>query len=123
MHNALLVDEIVRRIAEHLPDLSEKTSCLAFSLCCRALNDPVLDVLWNWQQDLVTLFKVLPPDLWEVNNTVGLVSINRQSVGWLMALTRMWSHTTAIPTFTNPRRVESVPGVCPAYDSFICASK
>lgn len=74
MHGALFVDEIARRIAEHLFDLSDKSSSLAFSLCCRSLNDPVLDVLWNWQTDLVTLFKVLPPDLWEATNTVGLVS-------------------------------------------------
>jgi len=74
MHEALLVDEIVRRIAEQLFDPEDKSSSLAFSMCCRALNDPVLDVLWKWQTDLVTLFKVLPPDLWEVSNVAGLVS-------------------------------------------------
>jgi len=77
MHDALLVDEITRRIAEQLFDHSDKSSCLAFSLCCRALNDPVLDVLWNWQTGLTTLFKVFPPDLWEVSSTVGMVSINQ----------------------------------------------
>ena len=77
MHEALLVDEITRRIAEHLFDPDDKSSSLAFSLCCRSLNDPVLDVLWKWQTDLVTLFKVLPSDLWEVSNTVGLVSTDR----------------------------------------------
>ena len=78
MHKALLVDEIVRRIAEHLFDSKDKSSSLAFSLCCRSLNDPVLDVLWDWQTDLFTLFKVLPPDLWEVNNTAGLVSVDQR---------------------------------------------
>ena len=79
MHDALLVDEITRRIAEQLFD--DKRSSLAFSLCCQSLNEPVLDVLWKWQTDLVTLFKVLPPDLWEVGATVGLVSIDQ----WLAA--------------------------------------
>ena len=78
MHEALLVDEIVRRIAEHLFDSHDKYSSLALSLCCRSLNDPALDVLWKWQADLVTLFRVLPPDLWEVNNTVGLVSTDHR---------------------------------------------
>lgn len=32
----------------------------------------MLDVLWEWQTDFVTLFKVLPPDLWEISNTSGL---------------------------------------------------
>ena len=77
MHKALLVDEIARRIAEQLSDRSDKSSSLAFSLCCRSLSDPVLDVLWSWQTDLVTLFKVLPPDLWAASNTTGLVSIDR----------------------------------------------
>ena len=77
MHEALLVDEIVRRIAEHLFDSNDKSSSLALALCCRSLNDPLLDVLWKSQTDLVTLFKVLPPDLWEVNDTVGLVSTDR----------------------------------------------
>lgn len=77
MHEALLVDEIVRRIAGHLFHLNDKSSSLAFSLCCRLLNNAALDVLWEWQTDLVTLFKVLPPDLWEVGNTWGLVSTNR----------------------------------------------
>jgi hypothetical protein len=74
MHKVLLVDEIVRRIAEHLLDPDDKSSSLAFSLCCRPLSDPVLDVLWELQKDLVTLFKVLPPDVWEVDDTARLVS-------------------------------------------------
>ena len=78
MHDVLLVDEIVRRIADHLFDSNDKSSSLAFSLCCRSLNHPVLDVLWNSQTDLVTLFKTLPPDLWEVTDTAGLVSISRR---------------------------------------------
>lgn len=81
MHDALLVDEITRRIAEHLFDPKDKWSSLAFSLCCQSLNEPVLDVLWKWQTDLLTLFKVLPPDLWEVSSTVGLVSTDQ----WLAA--------------------------------------
>ena len=74
MHDALLVDEILRRIAEHLFNSNDKSSSLAFSLCCRSLTDPILDVLWKSQTDLVTLFKVLPRDLWEESGTVGLVS-------------------------------------------------
>ena len=77
MHKALLVDEIVRSIAEHLLDYGDKPSSLAFSLCCRSLNDPALDVLWKRQTDLVTLFKVFPPELWEIS-IVGLVSTNRR---------------------------------------------
>ncbi|KAF9786415.1 hypothetical protein BJ322DRAFT_1059477 [Thelephora terrestris] len=75
MHEALLVDEIVRRIAGHLFDHDDTSSSLAFSLCCRSLNSAVLDVLWEDQTDLVNLFKVLPPDLWEVSNTWGLTEI------------------------------------------------
>ena len=74
MHDALLVDEIARCVAEHLFDRDDKLSSLSFSLSCRPLNDPVLDVLWKWQTDLVTLFKVFPPDVWEASNTIGLVS-------------------------------------------------
>jgi hypothetical protein len=74
MHETFLVDEIARRIAGQLFDRDDKFSSLSLSLTCRTLSDPVLDVLWKWQTDLVTLFKVFPPDVWEVNNIVGLVS-------------------------------------------------
>ena len=77
MHQALSVYEIVQRIAEYLYDHEDKLSSLAFSLCCRVLNDPVLDILWRQQTNLVTLFKVFPPDVWEENDTVGLVSTDR----------------------------------------------
>lgn len=103
MHDALLVDEIARRIAKHLFDPSDQSSCLAFSMCCRALNDPVLDVLWNSQTDLVTLFKVLPPDLWEVSNTVGLVSIYRLSISRSVRLTGRGPKPAAISTLTDPQ--------------------
>lgn len=87
MHEALLVDEIVQRVAGHLFDRDDKASSLSFSLCCRALNDPVLDVLWKWQTDLVTLFKVLPQHVWEVSNTLSVVSADLLDIiNWVVVL-------------------------------------
>ena len=65
MHEALHVDDF---------NSNDKSLSLVFSLCCRPLGGPVLDVLRKYQTDLVTLFKVLLPDLWELNGAVGLVS-------------------------------------------------
>ena len=65
VYEALHVDEF---------DSNNKSSSLVFSFCCRPLGGPVLDVLRKYQTDLVTLFKVLPPDLWELKGTVTLVS-------------------------------------------------
>ena len=78
MHEALLIDEITLRIADHLFNTDDISSCLALSLCCRSLSGTALDVLWKWQTDFVTLFKVLPPDLWEISNSSGLVSTGRR---------------------------------------------
>jgi len=68
MHKALHVDVF---------ESNNKPSLLAFSLCFQPLRKPVLEVLWKRQMDLMTLFQVLPPDLWEINATVGLVSIDQ----------------------------------------------
>ena len=37
---------------------------VALACCCKSLEDPVLDVLWKTQQELLPLLKSLPGDVW-----------------------------------------------------------
>ena len=64
MHPCLDVDEIVRLIARGLVLSSGRASSVALASCCKNLEDPVLDVLWETQGLLLPLLKTLPGDVW-----------------------------------------------------------
>ena len=64
MHPCLRVDEIVRLIAHELVASRGQGTAVAFACCCKSFEDPVLDALWEVQDGLFLLYKLLPEDVW-----------------------------------------------------------
>jgi len=64
MHACLDVDEIVRLITHELVAPETKSAAVALACCCKSFEGPVLDVLWETQQELVPLLRSLPGDVW-----------------------------------------------------------
>lgn len=65
MHPCLCIDEIVRLIARELVESRGGATSIALACCCKALEDPVLDVLWETQDRMLPLLKSLPADVWD----------------------------------------------------------
>ena len=71
MNKAFYVDELVRRIGFHADGRSlGSASLLALACCCKALEGPVMDVLWKRQKYLSVILQTLPADCWTVTNRV-----------------------------------------------------
>ena len=65
MHACLYVDEIVRLIAREIVASGRKAVAVALACCCKSLEDPVLDELWETQKELNPLLKSLPGGVWD----------------------------------------------------------
>ena len=65
MHSCLRVDEIVRLVACELVALRGHATSVALACCGKSFEDPVLDTLWEIQEDLLRLLKTLPGDVWK----------------------------------------------------------
>ena len=65
MHTCLCVDEVVRLIAHELVASEGKATSVALACCCKTLEDPTLDVLWQTQEQLLPLLKSLPGGVWD----------------------------------------------------------
>ena len=71
MNRVFYVEELVQRIALNADDRSVgSASLLALACCCKALEDPVMDVLWQRQRILHVIIKTLPADCWTVTDSV-----------------------------------------------------
>ena len=64
MHHCLSVDEILRLLAYELVASEAKATAAALARCCKTFEEPVLDVLWETQDQLAPLLKCLPRDVW-----------------------------------------------------------
>ena len=64
MHPCLNVDEIVRLIACELVASGGKGTAVGLACCCKSFGDPVLDMLWAIQDQLLPLLKSFPGDVW-----------------------------------------------------------
>ena len=64
MHICLNVDEIVRFIACELVASEGKVTAVALAGCCKSFEDPVLDALWETQEELLPLLISFPEDVW-----------------------------------------------------------
>lgn len=71
MHQVFRLDELVRNIS-YCADRTKKgsASLLAFACCCKSLEGPVMDILWQRQVDLYIVLKTLPPDSWTIADGV-----------------------------------------------------
>ena len=65
MHPCLCVDEIVRLIAHELVASEGKATSVALACCCKSFEEPVLDVLWQAQEELKPLLRSLSDDIWD----------------------------------------------------------
>ena len=64
MHPCLCVDEILRLITSELIAARKGATTVALACCQKSFEDPVLDVLWETQYQLIPLLKTLPEDVW-----------------------------------------------------------
>ena len=64
MHPCLYLDEIVRLIAHELIAAKREATAVALACCCKPLQDPVLDVLWDAHPHFFKLLKILPENIW-----------------------------------------------------------
>ena len=64
MHPCLNVDEIIRLIAFELVTSQAKATAVSFACNSKNFEDPVLDTLWETQDELLPLLKSLPIDIW-----------------------------------------------------------
>ena len=58
-------ERIIKTITRFLSGLNAKSTIVAFATACKVLERPVLDVLWESQDDCFQLLKCFPPDVWE----------------------------------------------------------
>lgn len=65
MHACFSVDEIVRLLACELVASGGGVAAVALARCCRALEDPVLDALWESQDRLRILLETFPESVWD----------------------------------------------------------
>ena len=65
MHPCLCVDEILRLVAHELATSGERAAALALACCCKKFEDPVLDALWETQEQLLPFRKILVLNFWE----------------------------------------------------------
>lgn len=75
MHPCLRMDEIVRLIAYELVASRGQATAVALACCCKSFEDPVLDALWEAQERLLPLLKLLPGDVWTGGYKVGAQTI------------------------------------------------
>ena len=64
MHACLNVDEIVRLIAYELVESGGNATAVGLACYRKSYEDPVLDVLWATQDQLLPLLKSFPGDVW-----------------------------------------------------------
>jgi len=64
MHPCLNVDEIVRLIARELVASGGGGTAVGLACCRKSFEDPVLDTLWETQQELLPLLKSFPGGVW-----------------------------------------------------------
>ena len=64
MHACLNMDEIIRLVGCELVASKAKATAVVLACCCKNFEDPVLDVLWETQDQLLPLLESLPGDVW-----------------------------------------------------------
>ena len=69
MNQVLYVEELVQRIAFNADDESPGSmSLLALASSCKALESPVMDVLWRRQKHLHIILRTLSADCWAITD-------------------------------------------------------
>jgi len=66
MHPCLNVDEILSLVACELVVSEAKATAVALACCCKGFEEPVLDTLWETQEQLTPLLECLPQEVWKM---------------------------------------------------------
>jgi F-box-like len=61
MHRSLSIHEVLLSVFS----ICDLETLKALARTCRTFHEPALDVLWEHQDDFLTLLKTMPSDLWE----------------------------------------------------------
>ena len=77
MHACLNVDEITRLIASELVASGGERTAVALACCCKSLEDPALDLLWETQAQVFPLLKSFPGDIWDEGGCTVSVPMTR----------------------------------------------
>lgn len=105
MHACLNTDEIVRLIACELVASEAKATAVALACCHIGFEDPVLDALWETQEELLPLLGSLPKDVWKE----GGCTVSAPTTHFFLPLNRsLWKVLQKIP---NDARMGSFPKV------------
>ena len=100
-------ERVVKTIARVLSSLNAKPTILAFATVCKALERPILDVLWETQDDWFQLLKCFSPDIWEDRDNAFVsccsLTIARQQPRFMP----FGIFTLAFPPQSCPGRVDS----------------
>ena len=71
MNQVFYIEELVRQVAFNADDGPPgSASLLALACCCKTLEGPVMDVLWQRQKCLHTILETLPADCWTITDKV-----------------------------------------------------
>ena len=74
VHRCLKVDEILRIIANELVGSGANATAAALAPCSKSFEDPVLESLWETQEQLLPLLQSFPGDVWETSEAGQFVS-------------------------------------------------
>src|ERR1700733_14977482 len=71
MNQLFYVEELVQRVALSADGGSSgSASLLALACCCKTLESPIMDILWQRQKSLHIILRTLPTDCWIVMDKV-----------------------------------------------------
>jgi len=105
-------ERIIKTITRILSVLNAKSTIVAFATACKVLEQPVLDVLWETQDDWFQLLKCFPPDVWEERDNA-FVSCGRFTIIlYLSIFTPLRNPILALPPQSYPRGVDSFQEIC-----------
>lgn len=103
-------ERIIKTITRILSALNAKSTIVAFATVCKALERPVLDALWESQDDWFQLLKCFPSDVWEERDNA-FVSC-RSSASARRRLTPLVDPFLAFPPQSHPSRMGSLQEIC-----------
>ena len=105
-------ERIIKTITRTLSALNAKPTIVAFAIACKALERPVLDALWESQDDWFQLLKCFPSDVWEERDNAFVSRCSFATVYPYSIFIPFVNPILALPPQSNPSRVGSFQEIC-----------
>jgi len=105
-------ERIVKTITRILSALNAKSTIVRFATVCKALERPVLDVLWESQDDWFQLLKCFPPDVWEEHDNAFVSCRSFAITPHPSVFTPLGKPILALPPQSYPSRMGSFQEIC-----------